>query len=306
MQRHDGLPLPVRRLSLGSGVMSIELAIFDVDDVVIDMDEAAQVAEGAVRERLCAHLSLELADRVSAGLGEGYDVLVQQLRGEAGRRDEAHERLLSRLRWWQRGAIERGFELKVFSRHTLLAAALEAERVPVTAAIINDVMDAYWAAVRDASVILEGARWAIERCRALGAHVHLATNSDGFLIFDEAAQTFYYDPEDAVRRKRERLGVVQQLGVEPEDVSVGDPIGKPAPAFFEAVLTDIRGHGCHAPLDRAVCIGDSLVNDVLPLMALGVTRGVWLLKERTGPPEPLAEYPGVTRLSDLRQLEAAL
>ena len=182
--------------------MSIELAIFDVDDVVIDMDEAAQVAEGAVRERLRAHLSLELADRVAVGLGEGYDVLLQQLRGGAGRQDEAHERLLSRLRWWQRGAIERGFEFKVFSRHTLLAAALEAQGVPVTAAIINDVVDAYWAAIRDASVILEDARWAIERCRALGAHVHLATNSDGFLIFDEAAQTFHYDPEDAVKKKR--------------------------------------------------------------------------------------------------------
>lgn len=286
--------------------MSIELAIFDVDDVVIDMDEAAQVAEGAVRERLRAHLSLGLADRVAVGLGEGYDVLRQQLRGEAGRQNEAHERLLSRLRWWQRGAIERGFEFKVFSRHTLLAAALEAQGVPVTAAIINDVVDAYWAAVRDASGILEDARWAIERCRALGAYVHLATNSDGFLIFDEAAQTFHYDPEDAVNKKRARLGVIQQLGVQPEDVSVGDPIGKPAHAFFEAVLKEVRTRGYQAPLDRAVCIGDSLVNDVLPLMALGVTRGVWLVKEHTGPPEPLAEHPGVTRLSDLRQLEAAL
>ena len=94
--------------------MNIELAIFDVDDVVINMDEAARVAEGVVRERLRAHMSLELADRVAAGLAKGYDILRQQLRGEAGRKDEAYEALLSRLRWWQRGAIERGFELKVF------------------------------------------------------------------------------------------------------------------------------------------------------------------------------------------------
>ena len=153
---------------------------------------------------------------------------------------------------------------------------------------------------------LRGRGIAIERFRTLGAHVHLATNSDGFLIFDEGAQTFLYDPEDAVAKKRARLGVVQEVGVLPEDVSVGDPIGKPAPAFFEAVLQEIKKRGCSAPLDRAVCIGDSLVNDVLPLMALGVTRGVWLLKEHTGPSVAVPEHPGVIKLRDLRELEAAL
>ena len=55
--------------------MTIELAIFDVDDVVVNMDEAASAAEAALRERLRAHLPPQLADAVADRL---TDVLIRR------------------------------------------------------------------------------------------------------------------------------------------------------------------------------------------------------------------------------------
>ncbi len=285
--------------------MTIKLAIFDVDDVVINMDEAAKAAEQTVRSRLRAHMMPQVADEVAANLARGYDTLRIQLRSAAGEQHEDYLALEKRLRWWQRGSMERGFEMKVFSRHALLAIGLESAGVPVTAEIINDVVDAYWDSLRERSLIMEDAKVAIARYRAQGAHVHLATNSDGFLQFDEAAQTFLYDPEEAVFKKRARLGVVSEVGVKPQDVSVGDPIGKPHRAFFEDVLQRARARGGTAPLSEAVCIGDSLVNDVLPLIELGVAHGAWLVRDWRGPVQPLAEHPGVVKLADLKELERA-
>jgi FMN phosphatase YigB (HAD superfamily) len=283
----------------------IEVVLFDVDDVVIDTDAAGAAAERSVAEPLSKYLPRELAEQVAAGLSAGYELLRRQLRRPAGERPDefvAHE---ERIRGWQKGVLAAGFELKLWSRDSLLAIALEDAGVPVTHPMITEAAAHYWRVLASETRVYEDAKRIIDELLARGIAVHLSTNSDGFLSFDAASGGFAYDPEDAVRKKIERLACLDQLRLSAIDVSVGDPIGKPKRAFYEKVLAEVAKKLGRAAVDptRLLPVGDSLTNDVLPLLELGAPRGAWLVRasQKT---EQVEGYPNVLRIPTLDDLHA--
>lgn len=289
----------------------IDYVLFDVDDVVIDTDAAGAAAERSVAEPLSKYLPREVAERVASGLSEGYELLRRQLRRPAGERPEefvAHE---AKIRRWQSGVLGAGHELKLWSRDSLLAIALEAAGVEVREELVVPAVDHYWRVLAEQTRVMADAVRIIQHLRARGIHVHLSTNSDGFLSFDGARGCFAYDPEEAVRKKIARLSCLAELGLSAIDVSVGDPIGKPKRAFYEKVLDELsRKIGAPVDPSRLLPVGDSLTNDVLPLFELGTNSGAWLVRASGANagalPTPLAEHPGVVKIASLDQLRSEL
>jgi FMN phosphatase YigB (HAD superfamily) len=287
--------------------MAIDSVIFDVDDVVIDTDRACAAAERAVGEPLRGELGDEGARRVALAFSRGYDVLRRQLRTPAGLRAEGFDRHQSRIAAWQRGVLEAGFELKLWSRDTLLALALEDEGFAVTASRIAAV-DHYWRTMAEETEIHVDAARIVEQLRGRGIAIHLATNSDGFLRFDESARTFSYDPADAHRRKLSRLDAIRALGLAHRDVTVGDPIGKPKPQFYRRVLDEMSEKlARRVDPARVLVVGDSLTNDVLPFFDAGVSKGAWILRDAHGSGAlPAVSDPRVSTIRDLQEIEALL
>ncbi len=282
---------------------SFSAVFLDVDDVMLDMDRVAHLGVEAVLAPLTAALGETEARAVQASFADGYATLIAELRSGGGEAGSAYTTLRRKIARWQRGATEQGYELKMFSRHTLLAIALEAHGQPVTEALIDGAIDHYWQVLADATEVFADARIAVERLVESGTPFLLATNSDGFLLFDERAQTFRYDPEDAVRRKRARLSALRAIGIDDAQISIGDPIGKPNPGFYQAVLADFeRFFGRPPDLSRALAVGDSLTSDVLPLMSLGVRWGGWVQRRRTDAPVFDPDHPRVASVRDLTEL----
>jgi FMN phosphatase YigB (HAD superfamily) len=281
--------------------LSFSAIFFDVDDVMLDMDRIAHLGVEAVLEPLAAELGEARALAVRASLGEGYATLIRQLRSGGKTELPEYAALKAKIAHWQRGVTEAGYELKMFSRHSLLAIALEQHGHRVTEALVNAALDRYWQVLTGATEMFADARAVIARLRAEGTPFLLATNSDGFLLFDEAAQTFRYDPADAVKKKLARLAALRAVGIEDAQITVGDPIGKPDPRFYQRVVADFeRFYGGKPDLSRALAVGDSLNSDVLPFLQLGVGYGAWLQRERKDPP---LLQDRVATLSDLHQLE---
>ncbi|PON19455.1 hypothetical protein C2W62_02715 [Candidatus Entotheonella serta] len=215
-------------------------------------------------------------------------LVIRGLRGVSGHHD-AHGTVAAR----GCGVTEAGYEVKVWSRHALIACALEACELPVTTAVVHDVADHYWAFIAQHATVYPDAAALIQELWRADIPVHLATGSDGFLIFDEARQTFVYDPKDAVQRKLDRLQGLYELGFRPEQINIGDPVGKPSPTFFRTALRDFAQHlGGEINLGQTVAIGDSLTHDILPLLELGAGRGVWLQRETSvAMPQTASAYP---------------
>lgn len=282
-----------------------DLIIFDVDDVMVDMDALVHPAQAALRDAVAQQLGPANADRIMVHLEQSYATLRGQLRAPVGSDRGGVEALVARIHGLQRGVVEAGHEVKPWSRQVLLALALEDLGLPRTAGVIDAGVQAYWAAIEAHTQILPDAEAAILRAHARGQHVHLATNSDGWLSYDEARGTFVYDPEQANTNKRARLHGLCVHGLSQADITVGDPIGKPFPGFYTQVLADVQAQlGRPVDLSRTLVVGDSLSHDVLPFLARGAPHGAWLLRREQGPtPRPAPEHPGVFILRSLDELQ---
>ncbi len=241
---------------------NVELVIFDVDDVVVDTDAATRAAAAAVERVLGA--------KVGSAFARSYETLIAHLRGQAA---PEYAPLRARIEAWQPTLSE----VKQWSRECLIAIALEDAGEKPTFARVDAAASAYWKELTDKTVVYPDAVRIIAKLRAAGLAFHFASNSDGFLRLDDAKHTFVYEPDDSARRKFQRLHMMEPLGMTAETLTVGDPIGKPKPAFYERVL-----QRTHANPARTLAVGDSFAADVAPFMTLG-TRGVWL--KRHGAPE---------------------
>lgn len=282
--------------------MRFSAVFLDVDDVMLDMDRIADLGVQSVSTPLEATLGAGAAS-VQSAFAEAYAVLIKQLRSTSGVVHRDFEVLREQIERWQRGVTDAGFEVKIFSRHALMAIALERHGHTVSKALVEGAVDHYWQVLKDATEVFDDAEEAVDRLRQEETPFQLATNSDGFLLFDEEAQTFRYDPEDAARRKLFRLDALRDIGIPDEQITVGDPIGKPKPGFYEAVLRDFEQlHGEPAELSRAIAVGDSLTSDVLPFLERGVRFGAWVQRGRTGPPAFLDERPNVAVVEKLTDL----
>lgn len=275
--------------------------ICDVDDVLLEMGQISHLTEASLIEPLTRHFGQTQGETVQREFTRSIDIMRQQLGNPSSVIDDGYQDIMARMAWWQRGVTEAGYEVKTWSRHALIACVLEACALPVTAAVVHDVADHYWAFVAQHATVYPDAAALVQELRRANVPVHLATGSDGFLIFDEPHQTFVYDPEDAVQRKLDRLQGLYELGFRPEQISIGDPVGKPSSAFFRTALRDFSQHlGHEIDLGQTIAIGDSLTHDILPLLELGARHGVWLQRETPASTlETIAPHPNVDIVTQL-------
>jgi FMN phosphatase YigB (HAD superfamily) len=278
------------------------LLILDVDDVILDMDRLAEAAFVASEAPLASALGdPELARAVSRDFAGAYAALRSQLRAPSGAVEPEAAAVQASMRRWQRGVEEAGHAPLAWSRQAMLAVALERHGLAVTRALIDGVVGRYWESIAAGTRLFEDAAALIRAAERAGTLVHLATNSDGHLALDEAAGTFRYDPEASRAAKWSRLALVGSVGLGPEAVTIGDPVGKPHRAYYRAVLADVaRRLGRAPPLEQTLVVGDSLTHDVLPFLELGARHGAWLLRGE----QPEAQHPGVRVVRSLDALSS--
>lgn len=275
--------------------------IFDVDDVILDMNRASSLAERAMLNKLKARLGIDAVE-VYTSFKAGYATLRRQLRAGSGVVHRDFAALKARIGRWQRGVVRAGYEVKIFSRESLLAVALEDHDIPVTSDLIHEAVDHYWRVLENETRVLHDAEVMIKRLLSGGAKVHLATDSDGFLRFSDEEHCFFYDPKAALERKMERLRPIYNLGLTRADISIGDPVGKQNPAYYQSVINRFRRASEETlDLSTTLAVGDSLINDVLPFIQLGVAQGAWLIRGEA--PAVVEGHPHVYRISDLTELE---
>jgi FMN phosphatase YigB (HAD superfamily) len=281
----------------------IDLVIFDVDDVLISMDRACRAGEAAVGAALLGHVGAEKAKAVADGVSAGYHTLIEHLRVASPKTGlERYRVLRGRIEGWQRGVVEAGHEVKQWSRDTLIALALEDAGLEVGSELLSVAAAGYWQVLGDSAEVFEDAITIVRELRAANVAFHLATNSDGFLTFDAKRRTFVYEPARSAQAKVARLHrLLETLELDPSDVTVGDPIGKPSAEYFQRVLADVDAKlGRPIERARAMAIGDSLSADVLPPLSIGVGHGVLL--DRSGRIGALPEHPHVSVVQDLLAL----
>jgi beta-phosphoglucomutase-like phosphatase (HAD superfamily) len=289
----DAHPGPLPRL---------RFAIIDIDDVLLETAAALNAASRAMLVPLSDRLGQRSAVAVQQEFARCMGILQRRL--WAGDEPPAFDdlALMERVAYWQRGVTDAGFEVKAWSRHALLACALEAYGLPVSGVVVAAAVDRYWAVAADAALRADAVAL-VRRLGAAGVAIHLATGSDGFLTFDDARRTFVYAPRRSERLKRRRLRRLASLGFRPADITIGDPIGKPEPAFYRSVLSRFSVVlGQEVDPACTVAVGDSLGNDILPLLELGVSRGIWLLSDGSAPQRQAD--PGDARVAVVSSLDA--
>jgi FMN phosphatase YigB (HAD superfamily) len=144
--------------------MIFSAVFFDVDDVILDTDRATQAAIDIV----------ELPGNVRETFRYLYGVLMDRLRG---RENPDYDALEADIFRWQRNLVEP----KVFSRHVLIAIALERCGVSPTRDAVHKAADQYWREVAAATRVFPDVKGTLARLREEGTGISFATNSDGFL-----------------------------------------------------------------------------------------------------------------------------
>lgn len=262
-------------------LMDFRYAILDVDDVLLTTQQAEPRAARALLEALSAYLDSEKAAAVHREFVAHWRTLQRRHWSCAETAEDDYAVLEQSIAHWQRGVTEQGYQIKLWSRQVLLACALASQRVDVSERLVRGVTEAYWQEMAESVKVHPDGVAAIQRLGSTGCQVHLATDSDGFLVFDESEQTFTYDPEASAREKIHRLRALWSLGLGPRDVTIGDPIGKPDPEFSKRTIAEFSGKVGHAvDVRRTVVVGDSFARDVEPFLRVGVAFGVWLVRDR--------------------------
>jgi len=278
----------------------IRYAVVDVDDVLIATAETLDAAAEAMFAPLSRRFGQGQAIAVGREFARSMAIGIRRLRACDRRPDDEYADLMRRTARWQQGLTEAGFEVKAWSRHALVACALQACALPVSAAVVEEAANQYWATVAARATVYPDAALFVRRLRDAGIAIHLATGSDGFLTFDDARQTFTYVPEESARLKLARLRSLTSLDFGPDDITVADPVGKPNPDFYRQVLRRFAAvAGREVVLERTVVVGDSLTNDILPLLDLGAAHGVWLLRDGASAVAGSWSHPRVTVASSL-------
>ncbi|MDP2789638.1 MAG: HAD family hydrolase [bacterium] len=163
-----------------------------------------------------------------------------------------------------------------WSRQLGAVYAQEALGLPVDRAQAEHIGNFYWKRLASNVVVYPDAQKFLKRLRAAGIQFHIFTGSDSHLQWQDG--TWVYDPEYSRQVKAERIQPLTGLGLQPASITIGDPIDKPHPEFYEAMMRNATA-AAGKPIDpsTAITIGDSHEADVsAPLSSLGFRAGYWL------------------------------
>lgn len=275
----------------------MRFAILDVDDVLLQTGDASQRAMQHIQPGLLRDLGELDAERVR----NSFERLLRTLRSRlhsSGEPERSYRELRERLEVLQEQITSAGYDLKEWSRQSLLACALIDCGIRPTRRLVENTADLYWDHVESFAMPFPDVPAFLAELRSSEVRVHLATNSDGFLRFKDGSGRFTYDPEYSRKRKLKRLSALWDLGFEARNVTIGDPLGKSNQAFFRQVLSDFS-ESAGEPIVHSLTfvVGDSLHSDVIPFLELGVPLGVWLRRSESSPPTAVSN--GVMQVTGL-------
>ena len=245
--------------------------MLDVDDVLVDTDEAEKAASLAFRASVTTTLGEDHGKQMADSFEQIHQVLIQELR--TGVASEEYRRVIRDLRQVQVQVYESGYQVKTWSREA--AAELSRRRCDFTCPmqLIEEALAFYWRLHRESLSVFDDALRFVTLLRASETPYLCASDSDGILRFSSTG--LYYDPKHARRKKLWRLHHLFRAGIEERDLLIGDPIGKPETDFFAEAISRLR-----VPVGQVIPVGDSYARDVFPVLEMGARRG-YVLSRRS-------------------------
>lgn len=163
-----------------------------------------------------------------------------------------------------------------WSRQLGAAYVFSALGLPVDRTKAEKIGNTYWEAIAANVVLYPDAQLFLKKVQAQGIRFHIFTGSDSHLQWKEGR--WLYDPEYSRQVKTQRILPLEKQGFTPTSITIGDPVDKPSPLFFHAMIKNAAlAVGEKVDVSEAITVGDSFEADVrAPLEVLGFQAGYWL------------------------------
>jgi FMN phosphatase YigB (HAD superfamily) len=162
-----------------------------------------------------------------------------------------------------------------------LHAWLAGQRVeqPLTSSQCLEVAEQYWSGIMAFGQLYHDVPDLITELNRRAIRYHLFTSSDFRLQWVNGK--WKYDPGYSTDKKMERVVHLQQLGINPASIMIGDPIDKPEILFYEKMLEQAsHASGQAIQPEHCVVVGDSYAGDVqVPVEQLHFQSGYWLRRD---------------------------
>lgn len=241
----------------------------DLDYTVVDFDAAHALAIAAITEKYGVDFATTLAGWFQTTL-EG-----RRIRGEDWSRVPGGRTTFDAIAKAIHVELGTGTYLP-WSRQLGAVYVQEALGLPVKREEAEHIGNFYWRILAANVAVYPSAQEFLQRLQVAGVRFHIFTGSDSHLQW--VGGKWVYDPEYSRQVKAERIKPLAGLGLQPASITIGDPIDKPHPEFYEAMMRNATA-AVGKPIDpsRAITVGDSHEADVrAPLALLGFRAGYWL------------------------------
>ena len=241
---------------------------FDIDDTLINTEEASLDGSEGVRKVIEAHLGEEKAKEIQENFNKIFQLMVSGYRVinndwskvEGGK--EAFDALLAKVENCQSQVKQKYSAVKKWSREMFIKFAADQAGANLTPEIINEAADSYWLTLTEKTIVYPRALELIKEIKNHNRPIFLFTSSDARLKMTDGGQ-FEYDPEYSMALKRERIELLREKGVNFNIVSIGDPEDKPHLDFFQKGLQMAEADlGKPVALSNAIMFGDSFGGDL--------------------------------------------
>lgn len=191
--------------------------------------------------------------------------------------EKIFQTFMDRLAELEKPIIEKWGEMKRWSREVNLYIAAEKHGVFLTQTVIQKTVERLWTIITQKAGFYEDSLPFLKKLFSQKIPVFLITSSDSRLTFDDAKKLFFYDPDYSRHLKMQRLTKFLDLGIPNSHIFIGDPYDKPNPWVFESALSEAKkefGDQC-----KAIMVGDSINNDLLPAQFAGYTKLYWINRQ---------------------------
>ena len=242
---------------------------FDVDDTLINTAALTETASDGIGRVMADNFGEDIGKRVQREFIRLFNIAVAGYRvtdSEGWKSvpggEEASKELHNKIDALQTETIERFGKAKKWSREIFIKIAVDNLGIAVSPQVILEAADSYWMTLADSCEVYPGALELLEKIYQHQRPIFLVTGSDARLTMSERGE-FVYEPTISEALKRERIEILRSKGVNFSTVSIGDPLDKPHPEFYEKSIKAAKEQlGADLDLNNAIMIGDSYKGDL--------------------------------------------
>lgn len=211
---------------------------FDIDDTLIDTAGVTKQSAVGIEEVFSKNFTPEIGQKVKENFLTIFDLMLAGYRvkddnwGNVSGGKKAFNELINRIESCQEKIISEYGKAKKWSREVFIYLAAQNIGLTVQPEIIHEAADAYWIKLTEVTQVFESALKLFKLIESHKRPIFLITSSDARLILNKNGQ-FEYDPAYSEKKKRERMEILREKGLNFNTLTIGDPEDKPSIEFFQ-------------------------------------------------------------------------